>query len=277
MLLFPNAKINLGLRVIGKRSDGFHNIETLFIPVSLSDALEFLPAKDQKTAITITGVELESRPVDNLVIKAWQLMHERFGVPPLEIHLHKIIPVGAGLGGGSADAAFMLKGINQSFDCRCSQETLEELASGIGSDCAFFIRNRPALGSGRGEILQNIELDLSGHEIMLVNPAIHISTREAYAGVKPSVPADKLTDLIGQNIESWQQTITNDFEHSVFKKYPEIRKLKEDLLESGAVYSSMSGSGSSVYGIFRKGELEKAKPSFGEWFTFTGKLGPSKL
>jgi 4-diphosphocytidyl-2-C-methyl-D-erythritol kinase len=271
MMLFPNAKINLGLNVTAKRFDGYHNIETIFIPVSLCDILEFVESSDTK--ISITGADLEGKPEENLVVKAWQLMNQHYQVSPVDIHLHKMIPVGAGLGGGSSDAAFMLKGLNEFFKCGAQTRDLEKLASKLGSDCAFFIRNIPSFGTGRGEILKPISIHLEGFQLLLINPSIHVSTRDAYSGVKPSLPKKLLEDIITQNPDSWQQLIANDFEESVFFKYPEIARIKEKLISAGAIYASMSGSGSTVYGIFDIDlKIQNLISEFTGYFIWNGKL-----
>lgn len=272
MILYPNAKINLGLRILEKRRDGYHDIETLFLPIGLCDILEIADNEEDHTKITITGIELDSPGNDNLVMKAWNILNREFGIPPVTIHLHKIIPVGAGLGGGSADAAFMLKGLSRMFDCNLPEERLEEFAAEIGSDCAFFIKNQPAIGTGRGEILETVKFDPGDYEILLVNPAIHIGSGEAYSGVVPEQPGNRLKDLLSQPVVSWQHSIQNDFERSVFAKYPEIRNLKNKLLKMGAIYASMSGSGSSVYGLFAKGSLDSYQSEFGPWFCYRGNL-----
>jgi 4-diphosphocytidyl-2-C-methyl-D-erythritol kinase len=275
MLLFPNAKINLGLRVIEKRTDGYHAIETVFLPVELYDSLEFIELSGSRCTFNMSGLDIGGNPEDNLVLKAWQIMRRNHGIPSVSIHLHKAIPAGAGLGGGSADAAFMLKGLNDYFTCGCSQTSLEEYALQIGSDCAFFIRNRPALGKGRGEILEDINLSLSQYELLLVNPAIHINTRDAYAGIKPNTPEVSLQKLISMPIGIWQETIVNDFELSVFKSFPAIAGLKNRLLAMGALYASMSGSGSTVYGIFNKGLLNEYAPEFEDYFCYRCRLNVS--
>jgi 4-diphosphocytidyl-2-C-methyl-D-erythritol kinase len=272
MLLFPNAKINLGLRVIEKRADGFHSIETVFIPVDLCDCLEFIETSAQASSIEITGTYIEGSPDDNLVLKAWQFMHRDYGIPSVSIHLHKIIPTGAGLGGGSADAAFMLKGLNEYFSCGCSHTELEAYASKIGSDCAFFIRNKPAMGTGRGEILKDVRIPLENYEVLLINPGIHIDTREAYAGISLQKPEISLNELILLPVKSWQKAITNDFEKHVFSRYPLISELKNSLIKMDAVYSSMTGSGSTVYGIFPEGVLQENEYRFDTFFCFRGKL-----
>jgi 4-diphosphocytidyl-2-C-methyl-D-erythritol kinase len=271
MVLFPNAKINLGLRIVERRKDGFHNIETLFLPFGLTDILEFIEIDGNDPAIEISGIKVEGNAGDNLVIGAWRIMHSRFSIPAVRVHLHKIIPIGAGLGGGSADAAFMLKGLNDYFSCGCSEIDLENFASELGSDCAFFIRNKPSIGTGRGETLEAIQIPLSGYEIVLINPGIHIGTREAYSGVKPAKPVNLLKDLLNQPITLWQKSISNDFEKSVFERYPLISGLKQMLIDQGAIYASMSGSGSSVYGIFKTGESEKISISE-NFFIYKGNL-----
>jgi 4-diphosphocytidyl-2-C-methyl-D-erythritol kinase len=252
MVLFPNAKINLGLNVTEKRTDGFHNIETIFLPIALCDILEIVESNSNTTRLTITGAELDGATDDNLVMKAWKLMHEKFNIPAVEIHLHKIIPTGAGLGGGSADAAFMLKGLNEQFQCNAKVIELEELAAKLGSDCAFFIRNIPAYAEGRGELLEQVNIDLSNYKILLINPAIHVSTREAYEGVKPENPVISLKQMINLESKDWQKNIKNDFELSVFAKHQEIAKIKNELINDGALYAAMSGSGSTVYAIFQE-------------------------
>ena len=252
MVLFPNAKINLGLHVTGKRPDGFHNIETIFLPIDLSDILEIVESTDGKTNLTITGAELEGTSDDNLVVKAWKLMYEKYKIPAVDIHLHKLIPTGAGLGGGSSDAAFMLKGLNSLFQCNAKIGELEQMAATLGSDCAFFIRNSPAYAEGRGEILEPIDINLQNYRILLINPAIHVSTREAYEGVKPQISSISLKETIRLNGTEWQKNMKNDFEPTVFAKHNEIGDIKADLLNAGAIYAAMSGSGSTVYGIFEK-------------------------
>jgi len=262
MILFPNAKINLGLRVIERRNDGFHNIETVFIPVDLCDILEFNYSEMPGNTIKITGILPENDPEDNLVIDAWKLMREKYNIPHLSIHLHKAIPIGAGLGGGSSDAAFMLKGINDYFNCGCSDEELKEMAERLGSDCPFFVDNITALGTGRGEVLQSIDLSLNQYKILLVNPGIHISSKEAYSGVTPGKQVQLLNDLVKNPITEWRNCIYNDFENSIFLKHPRIKEIKSAMYDSGAIYSSMTGSGSTVFGIYSKIEKDKIETLF---------------
>jgi len=196
MLLFPNAKINIGLRIVEKRPDGFHNIETFFYPLDLCDILEFVPIGHDVPDLRITGIPTGGNAMDNLVIKAWQLMKDKYGIPAVNIHLHKVIPVGAGLGGGSSDAAFMLKGLNKRFGCGCDIGELKEMALKLGSDCPFFIENVPAMGTGRGEVLKPMSVSLKGYIILLKKPGIQINTGWAYGGIKPAVPVSPLEKLI---------------------------------------------------------------------------------
>jgi 4-diphosphocytidyl-2-C-methyl-D-erythritol kinase len=272
MLLFPNAKINLGLRVIEKRGDGYHSIETIFIPVSLCDCLEFIEFRIPASTLEFSGIPIKGKTEDNMVLKAWQIMHRNHDIPNVRFHLHKIIPTGAGLGGGSADAAFVLKGLNAFFSCGCTPSILEKYASEIGSDCAFFIRNCPALGTGRGEILENVFIPFQHYEVLLVYPGIHVNTREAYAGIIPRKPEIPLNELLTLQVDAWQEAIRNEFEEPVFAKYPLLAELKNKILKAGAVYASMSGSGSTVYGIFREGELNGHQLQFKSFFSFAGKF-----
>jgi 4-diphosphocytidyl-2-C-methyl-D-erythritol kinase len=254
MVIFPKCKINIGLRITGKRSDGFHNIETIFYPVCFCDALEFVVAKEpvREDSLTITGLLTDSSPDDNLVIKAVRLMREGNKIPFLKIHLHKAIPAGAGLGGGSSDAANMLKALNRYFDLSFNTEDLREMALALGSDCSFFIESIPVFAEGRGEIMTPVKPVLEGMYLLLVNPGIQIRTREAYQECHPHKPETNLNNLFINKIEKWKELIINDFEVPIFKKYPKIKNIKDNLYEMGAVYSSISGSGSTVYGIFKR-------------------------
>ena len=244
MILFPNAKINLGLHIKNKRADGYHELETIFYSINFCDVLEILPS-DQLT-FTSSGIDIPGK--GNLCIDAYHLLRDDFNIPAVHIHLHKIIPIGAGLGGGSSDAAFTLKGLNELFDLQLSREQLRTYAVKIGADCPFFIENKPMLATGVGEILESIELDLSAYHIAIVKPNIHVSTKKAYSLVTPNEPLYSLRDLIKTPVKQWQ--LQNDFEQSVFAKYPAIKDLKNSLYEQGAVYAAMSGSGSSVFGLF---------------------------
>lgn len=252
MLLFSNAKINLGLHVLNKREDGFHNIESVFYPIALYDIIEFNVTNEKKDFIfKNTGLIINSKPEDNLCIKAYLLLKENFNIPSLDIHIHKIIPFGAGLGGGSSNAAFMLKGLNEQFKLNIREEELIELADSLGSDCGFFIQNKPSLVTGKGEIMNPMNINLSDFEIVLVHPSIHVDTKTAYNNIKPKENHKPVDGIIMSELSLWKNQLTNDFEKPVFARFPEIKKIKTKLYENGAVYASMSGSGSSVYGIFK--------------------------
>ena len=251
MIAFPNCKINLGLTILRKREDGFHDLETVFYPIPVYDAVEILPSKN-KTNITITGIAIGNIE-DNLCIKAFHLLKNDYpNLPEVSIHLHKSIPMGAGLGGGSADAAFTLRLLNKTFDLNIPEENIFDYSLQLGSDCPFFLLNKPSVATSRGEILESVNISLKEYKILLVNPAIHISTAEAFKNIKPVIPPKKVKDIIQQPIETWKDELTNDFEKYVFEKYPFIKKIKEDLYEEGAIYAAMSGSGSTIYGIFKK-------------------------
>lgn len=249
MVTFPHCKINLGLNVISKRSDGYHTIETCFYPIPWTDILEIIPA--QELTFSTTGLPIPGQPQDNLCLKAYHLLKKDFELPPVHIHLHKLLPTGAGLGGGSSDAAFTLRTINEIFKLNLSFEKLVMYASAVGSDCAFFIQDGPMAGVGRGEILKPITVSLSGKFMVLVKPEVHVATAEAYRGVVPKKAALGVNEIVEKRpVETWKQFLVNDFESSVFEKFPLIAELKSKLYAAGAVYASMSGSGSSVYGIY---------------------------
>jgi len=250
MILFPNAKINIGLNVLSRREDGFHNLETIFYPLAIRDALEVIEA--DQLEFTSSGLEIPGDPKDNLCLKAFHLLAKDFNLPSVHIHLHKHIPIGAGLGGGSADASFFIRLMNEKFELEIDAFQMEAYASQLGSDCAFFIQNKPALAVGKGDQLQTIDFDLSKYFIVLVMPSVQVSTSDAYSGVKPAAVASSLSDLIKMPIEEWRIAIKNDFEPSVFLKYPIIEEIKSKLYNAGALFASMSGSGSSVFGIFKK-------------------------
>lgn len=264
MITFPNAKINLGLNIIEKRPDGYHNLETIFYPINLQDALEVTRRENGEHEYTlhISGASLDGEPEDNLVVKAYKLLkkdHPR--MLPIDVHMYKHIPAGAGLGGGSSDAAHMIKLLNDKFSLGLSTEQMEEYAAQLGADCAFFIRNRPVFATGIGNIFEPIELSLKGYHIILVKPDIFVSTRDAFAEIKPVRPAVSLKEIVKQPIETWKGNMKNDFEDSVFKKFPEIAAIKDELYDLGAVYAAMSGSGSSVYGIFKE-PIENVEDKF---------------
>ncbi len=252
MITFPNAKINFGLRVTGMRPDGYHDIETIFYPVGLSDGLEFAVSdqKALKDILVVTGINTGTNQDDNLVIKVIKKLRERNTFPFLNIHLHKVIPLGAGLGGGSSDAACILKSINRYFSLRIPINQLKSLALEIGSDCPFFIDSVPSYASGRGEVLTPVKPVLNGYYLVIMNPGVGINTSEAYQNCRAGQPSKSLLILIDYPVREWKENILNDFEEFAFKKYPVIGKMKEELYRSDALFSLMSGSGSSVYGIF---------------------------
>ncbi|WP_417009046.1 4-(cytidine 5'-diphospho)-2-C-methyl-D-erythritol kinase [Bacteroides congonensis] len=267
MIAFPNIKINLGLSITEKRPDGYHNLETVFYPVALEDALEIrtlpkaslseaslseasLSEADKKITLHQYGMEIAGTPEDNLVAKAYSLLDKEFHLPPVEIHLYKHIPSGAGLGGGSSDAAFMLKLLNEQFHLNLSEEQLEIYAATLGADCAFFIKNKPVYAEGIGNIFSPIELSLKGYQIMIVKPDVFVSTREAFANIHPHHPEHPVKEVIRRPVAEWKDTLINDFEASVFPQHPVIGEIKEELYNQGALYASMSGSGSSVFGLF---------------------------
>ncbi|MGI8892610.1 MAG: 4-(cytidine 5'-diphospho)-2-C-methyl-D-erythritol kinase [Bacteroidia bacterium] len=250
MIAFPNAKINLGLRVLSKRIDGYHNIETVYYPVRWREALEIIPGKDS-FKFAQTGLKVEVDEENNLCVKAWRLMKMKYKIPAVDMHLHKIIPMGAGLGGGSSDAAFTIKLLNKLFELKLTDEDFEEVASEIGSDCAFFIRNKPVLARGKGNVFSQIEIDISDFKIIIVKPEVGVITAEAYSKVIP-VENESIVEIIKLKPIYWKEKLINDFENVVFAMHPEIEAIKNILYESGAIYASMSGSGSAVYGIFEK-------------------------
>jgi len=251
MVVFPNSKINLGLNIVGKRSDGYHNIETVFFPIHLKDALELI--EKEKFEFSTSGLSIDGEREKNLCIRAYDLLKKDFPqLPAVQMYLHKAIPMGAGLGGGSADGTFTLKLLNKKFKLKLSEKQLINYSLQLGSDCPFFILNKPCFARGRGEIMEHIELDLSEYKFLIVRLPIHISTAWAFSTIKPSRPAKSIKQIIQQSISTWKAELINDFEKPVFEKYPEIKSIKDKLYAAGAIYASMSGSGSSVYGIFKK-------------------------
>lgn len=255
MLCFPNAKINIGLHILERRPDKFHNIESLFYPVPLSDILEIIVNQEATTSeadLRVSGLHIEGAREDNLCIRAYQLLTEKFPLPPVKIVLHKIIPMGAGLGGGSSDGANTILLLNKKFQLGLDKEGLKSYAARLGSDCTFFIDNQPAIGTGKGNVLTRTLVNLSGYYLVVVKPVVSISTAEAYEGIQPFRPETSLQELVKQPIREWKDKIVNDFEKTIFKKYPEIKQIKEHLYRQGALYASMTGSGSGVYGIFEK-------------------------
>lgn len=272
MITFPNAKINLGLDVVSKRPDGYHNLETVFYPVPLEDILEINIADDADApeyTFTMYNAVFEGDSSDNLVVKAYKALAADHRLPKVKISLYKNIPTGAGLGGGSADAAFALKMLNSIAKLGLSDGELEEYAARIGADCAFFIRNTPAYATGIGNILVPAECSLAGYCMVIVKPDIHISTKEAYSLVSPAEPATALTAIAARPVTEWKGAMKNDFEKSVFAKYPAMERIKEELYGMGAVYASMSGSGSAFFGIFNEEqsteELKRRFPGMFCW------------
>ena len=261
MTTYPNCKINLGLHVVGKRPDGYHDLETIFLPVpDLCDELEIVPGSvGGSPAMIQDGLSLDNVPDDNLCMKAWRLLHDEYGIPPVSIRLKKNIPFGAGLGGGSSDAAFTLKMLNEMFSLGLGNSNLERLAARLGADCAFFIQNRPAYATGIGDQLEPIEWKVESEKwkvVIEIPENEHVSTKEAYAGLgerlKVKGERPDLRECIKRPIEEWRNLIVNDFEASVFHAHPAIAALKEDMYRRGALYASMTGSGAAVFGIFRK-------------------------
>ncbi|HZK03912.1 MAG TPA: 4-(cytidine 5'-diphospho)-2-C-methyl-D-erythritol kinase [Bacteroidaceae bacterium] len=273
MITFPNSKINIGLNVIEKRSDGYHNIESVFYPVNLQDALEInllrrpidvklikldkdrvrkRSVETDQYAINLLGSIIPGHPSENLVVKAYLRLLKDFDIPPIDIHLYKHIPSGAGLGGGSSDGAHMISLLNRRFGLRMTLSKMEEYASELGADCPFFIRNRPVLATGIGNIMDPIELSLKSWSLLIVKPNIDITTKESYANITPNKLNMPLIDAIKEPIENWKDIIVNDFEKEAFLKYPELKKIKEKIYSIGAVYASMTGSGSAIYGLFQK-------------------------
>jgi len=272
MLIFPRAKINIGLRITEKRSDGYHNLETIFYPAGLCDALEFVVSSDHKgkDEISFSGIAIDSLPGNNLVMKALYKMREFCTIPPLRIHLHKMIPAGAGLGGGSSDAAGFLKILNRYFCFRLNDKELEEAALGLGSDCPFFIYERPSYAEGRGEKLSYVGSLPEGLQLVILKPAFEISTRSAFEGCIPGTGGEALTSLYNLGIDEWKGRIFNDFEKTLFPKFPLLAELKKGLYDAGATYASMSGSGSAIYGIFK--EKPRLSPGLAQYLIYSGAL-----
>lgn len=284
MIVFPNCKINLGLYITNKRPDGFHDIETLFYPISLNDALEVIH-DDEKEMVSNhspiishaelpgikfswSGQAIPGLPTDNICVQAYHLIKQYYNLPSLQMHLHKAIPNGAGLGGGSADGAFCMDLLNKKFNLHIPEEKLNEYALTLGSDCPFFLLNKPAIANGRGEILTPVEFDLSAYNIVLVNPGIHISTVEAFNLITPMKPKNAIAEIIKQSPYEWKDQLENQFEEAVFKLHPILQTIKQKLYLNGAFYASMTGTGSTIFGLFHK----EQKPAFdfpAEWFVKT--------
>ncbi len=273
MVTFPNAKINLGLDVVAKRPDGYHNLETIFYPVPLQDILEITVTEEEGApdyTFKMHNAVFEGDNNDNLVVKAYKILAADHKLPKVEMSLYKNIPTGAGLGGGSADAAFALKMLNEIACLNLSDEQLEAYAARIGADCAFFIKNTPAYATGIGNILSPTVCSISGYHLVLVKPDIHISTKEAYSLVTPTAAETPLTEIAELAVEEWKGKMKNDFEKSVFANHPQMEKIKEELYNMGAVYASMSGSGSAFFGLFTGQQniedIEKKFPGMFCWY-----------
>ncbi|HUR66782.1 MAG TPA: 4-(cytidine 5'-diphospho)-2-C-methyl-D-erythritol kinase [Chitinophagaceae bacterium] len=266
MIVFPNCKINLGLHILGKRSDGYHDLETVFYPLRLTDALEITTLHSQERSssfpFTLSGTDVKGHPTSNLCVRAYKLLKKDFpDLPKVKMHLHKVIPSGAGLGGGSADAAFTLQLLNKMFHLGLSKEKLMDYASELGSDCPFFLINKPCHATGRGEVLEELELDISAYTIVVINPGIHIDTGLAFLNLTPAIPDHSIKEIIQRPLVRWKDELKNDFEKIIFPKYPEIVEIKDYLYSAGAEYASMSGSGSTVFGIFKpKEDLQLSFP-----------------
>jgi 4-diphosphocytidyl-2-C-methyl-D-erythritol kinase len=264
VIVFPSSKINIGLRILKKRNDGYHDLETIFYPLNFNDVLEIVEykgtARSSTIPFTMSGLKIEGPIKNNLCIKAYKLLKKNYpSLPHIQMHLHKVVPSRAGLGGGSADAAYTLKLLNEKFKLRMTTEQLMNYALELGSDCPFFILNAPCYATGRGEITEPIALDLSNYKIAIVNPGISINTGKAFLQIRPSEPRQTLKDIVKIPIERWKDHIYNDFEKIAFLQYPEIVEIKDQLYTSGALYASMSGSGSTMYGIFPKKASLKLK------------------
>ena len=272
MVVFPNCKINLGLHITAKRPDGYHDLETVFYPVALKDALEIIPTENpadkQEIAFQSTGLPINGNPSDNLCVKAYHLLKKDFPqIPAVQMHLHKQIPMGAGLGGGSADGAFALQLMNQSFQLQLSEEALAAYALMLGSDCPFFINNKPSYATGRGEKLSMIDVDLTAYQFLLIYPNIAIPTAWDFSQIKVQPVEKSIPSVLSQPIHSWKAELKNDFEIPIMEKFAAIKSIKENLYGAGAIYASLSGSGSALYGIFDK-TLQPALDQFSQYATF---------
>jgi 4-diphosphocytidyl-2-C-methyl-D-erythritol kinase len=252
MVVFPNCKINLGLQVIEKRPDGYHEIASVMYPVPINDILEIIPGKQSNDEVSFSGTKIPGKWEGNLIFKAITLLRQNFEIPPLKIHLHKSIPMGGGLGGGSSNGTYTLILLNDLFDLNLSENQLRDYASKLGSDCAFFVSNTPQLAKGRGEILQPISLNLAGKFLLLVNDGTHISTQMAYGSIQPKLPSHSLIQIVGRALKDWQGLLINDFEAPMMKQFPQLNAIKEKMMNNGAIYAAMTGSGSTMFGIFEK-------------------------
>jgi 4-diphosphocytidyl-2-C-methyl-D-erythritol kinase len=269
MICFPNCKINLGLSIIEKREDGFHNLETIMYPINLCDILEIIIAPDKQFEFNSSGLNIDGKKFNNLVVKAYTLLQSEYQLPPVKIHLHKVIPIGAGLGGGSANAAFTIKTLNKLFNLGLSFEDMQGYASVLGADCAFFIENKPVIATKKGDQFSPLDLNLANFYFTIIKPNIRISTSEAYSWIKPRRRKESLQHVIHKPIANWKNHLNNDFENEVFSRFPIIKQIKDNLYKMGASYASMSGSGSAVYGIFK--EPVSLKNHFQNYYCWSGK------
>lgn len=269
MIRFANAKINLGLNILHKRTDGYHDIETIFYPVPLNDVVEIIPSKSGKTSLSVSGANIGCPPEKNLVMKAYDTMKARYDLPPVDIYLHKIIPDGAGLGGGSSDASNTLIALNDLFKMNVDRNELASIASGIGADCPFFIYNTPLLAKGKGDIFESTDISLKGKFLLLIKPDISVPTAWAYSKIIPGDSTIPLKEAVKSHLPQWKDTVKNDFEEPVFEAYPVLKKIKNTLYEKEAIYSSMSGSGSSIFGIYENAIMaESAQKIFPQYDSF---------
>lgn len=266
MICFPNAKINLGLNITEKRSDGFHNIETVFYPVAWCEALEVIETNHNTNFnLHLSGIPISGHLEDNLLYKAYHLIKQQHTLPGIDVYLHKALPMGAGLGGGSADAAFFINLLNDQFNLQLSEDARIGIAKQLGSDCAFFIKNKPVFATEKGDMFQDISIDLSKYYIAIIYPNVHSNTKEAYSLVKPHQPQKSITQILQQPLETWKAELINDFELSIFNKYPIVGEVKQNLYDCGAIYACMSGSGSAVFGIFKNEPKIRELEKFPHW------------
>ena len=274
MITFPIAKINLGLNVVEKRPDGYHNLQTVFYPVPITDALEIVPMSEEFPSdldcdLKVTNIHIEGDEQRNLVVRAYQLLKENFpNLPRIHTHLWKGIPTQAGMGGGSSDCAYMIRILNGTFDLQLTDEQMQRYAAQLGADCAFFIKSVPCYAEGIGEKLEPISLDLSGWHIGVVRPDIPVPTKEAFSRICPHYPSKNCREVVMQPVETWRDNLVNDFEESVFALHPEIGAIKEQLYKMGATYAAMSGSGSALFGLFKE-RPEGLRQAFPDMFTFS--------
>ena len=269
MIVFPNCKINIGLWITDRLTDGYHSLQTVMYPVPMHDILEILLG-DDKTSLYQSGIVVEGSMEQNLCYKAWLLLNRKYNIPPVQMHLHKMIPLGAGLGGGSSDAAFALRLLDNLFCLNLSRQELSEFATELGMDCPFFIHNKPMLATSKGEVLQEIDLNLSGYYLVIVKPALHISTAKAYSLITPHKRSISILNQVMEPVSQWKNFLTNDFEEALIELHPEIGTIKSNLYTQGAIYASMSGSGSAVFGLF---DNKPPQVSFPHCVVFSTLLG----